>query len=480
MNDTYFTPKPHQHEMTDFMQYNKSAYVIAGLGTGKTVTSLSSRVNLQLQGIIKGTLVVAPKYCLGLAWAKEVHKWSFCYGAEVCNVRDAIVAATTPIQRDRKAKAIRQLKTGSAQFYLINYENVHRLVEFIGRERIRLPFNDVIFDEITKAKNHANKFIEPFRKHLIKYMLYRAGLTATPLGASLMDVFAQARLMDGGVALGDKITHFRNKFFERDPYCPFRYIPCSGSVEEVTKLIQHFTLVKDLDDVEEGVQPTIYETIECKMPDDAMKYYKRMRDDGVMLGLEEGEPEIMAETAGAATQKLRQIATGDVYDSDGKVFHVHDTKIIALKKLMKKHEGEPILILTSYRHEVSIICKAVEGVERFDGDKLQAWQDGKIKAWVANASSVCHGIDGLSEGGRIICWYSPTYSHDVHAQANGRINGGLRPLRIKGLKNPLIYYLVMEETIDNAIMQVVKTKATDEANFKELLSLVEFQKEYEN
>src|SRR5690606_29426775 len=103
---------------------------------------------------------------------------------------------------------------GTAQLYLINYESLHVVGELLKKRKGMLPYDVEVFDEISRCKNPSSKRINKFRK--LPRAPRRWGLTGTPAPNSLMDLFAQIRLLDDGAALGTAFTRFQQLYFDSD------------------------------------------------------------------------------------------------------------------------------------------------------------------------------------------------------------------------------------------------------------------------
>ena len=92
-----------------------------------------------------GSLVLAPLRVCQTVWEQEGARWSHLQHMTFSPV------IGTPEQR------IRGLLR-KADVYLMNYENISWLVETMERLFLSkgqyLPFNMVVFDELTKLKNH--------------------------------------------------------------------------------------------------------------------------------------------------------------------------------------------------------------------------------------------------------------------------------------------------------------------------------------
>lgn len=75
-----------------------------------------------------------------------------------------------------------------------------------------------------------------------------------------------------------------------------------------------------------------------------------------------------------------------------------------------------------------------------------------------------HGIDGLQDGGNIVVWFGLNWSLELYLQMNARID---RP----GQTQPVsIVRILARDTIDEAVSDALRCKATDEASLKQAIA----------
>jgi len=145
------------------------------------------------------------------------------------------------------------------------------------------------------------------------------------------------------------------------------------------------------------------------------------------------------------------MANGAVYDDVGGVEHVHDAKLEALREIVE--QGEPVLCLTTFRHDTARIRHAFPQAREFDGERsLRDWQAGKVPLLLMHPASGGHGVDGLQLGGRVAVWWGLPFSLDLYEQANARLH---RPGQSRGV---VIHHLVAQGTIDERVMAVLAAK----------------------
>jgi SNF2 family DNA or RNA helicase len=179
--------------------------------------------------------------------------------------------------------------------------------------------------------------------------------------------------------------------------------------------------------------------------------------------------EIVAVNAAVLVNKLLQIAGGALYDEERGVHVLHNAKIDALVKLVNKLD-EPVLIACNYKHERARILKAVTGAVEWRDDILPAWNAGRVRAIVADPRSIGHGLN-LQAGGRIVIWFSRTWSRENYDQMNCRV------ARKGQGKVPQVFHITCPDTADEAVAEALRQKGDGQAALLSALrSIQEMQK----
>lgn len=411
----------YQQEMVDHLLSHERAYANVGLGLGKTASTLFAINTLFQEGAIRAALIVAPKRVARMTWPNEIDKWD-------------------QFKWMRVEHLLNEEPSGKAQIYLINYDRLGQLRS--------LKFCDVVvFDEITRAKNPQSKRINAMRP-LFKHQM-RWGLTGTPRPNSLMELFAQVRLLDDGKRLGKAFTAFRDGYFYPTDYMRYNWAPKPGSEEAVYDKISDFTVTLRTSDYLD-VPDTILEDVEVTLPANAQEIYHELAKEFLS---QVGEGDIIARNAAVLAGKLHQIAGGSAYTDDGTVSEIHDEKINVLQGIARK-VNEPVLVACNYVHERERVCAAIKGsvnAAKFKGDIEKAWNTGNIPMLVADPRSLGHGLN-LQQGGRTVIWFSPTWSRELYDQFNARV------VRKGQGKQPLLYRILARDTIDEAVVETLRER----------------------
>ncbi len=184
--------------------------------------------------------------------------------------------------------------------------------------------------------------------------------------------------------------------------------------------------------------------------------YKRFRKEKIIE-----LPEINAVNAGALANKLKQFATGQVYDQQRIVHTFHELKLKQLEELIVT-AAQPVLVFYWYEHERDRILKHFTDYRvSVLGEKqdLQRWNTGKVDILLLHPRSAAHGLN-LQDGGHIIIWYSlPYYSQELFRQANARLDRS-------GQKWPVqIYVMLMVGTVEEDELKVIYGKMEREQAF---------------
>lgn len=431
-----FEPEVYQLLLSDFLQSHPRAGAFVGVGMGKTATVLHAFQALRADGVANSMLVVAPLRVASMTWPNEIEKWDQFRELKVEHLRRT---------GDRPS--------GRAHIYLTNYERLNNIRDLSA-------IDVVTFDELTKAKNPASSRIKAFRP-LLKKRHWRWGLTGTPRPNSLLELFAQIRLLDDGQRLGPSFSAFRQRYFESD-YMGYTWTPRAGSEQVVYEKIRDLTITMRSSDYLD-VPDTIVEDIEVTLPDNARRSYKEVEKE--LLAVIEGH-EIIAVNAAVLVGKLLQICTGACYDLDRKTVKIHDAKIEALQMLVTKlyNQGENVLIACNHIHERKRVCEALGTVDAhtYEGNLENDWNAGKIRALVADPRGLGHGLN-LQGGGRTVIWFSPTYSRELFDQFNGRV------ARKGQQEQPQVFRLVCRDTIEEAVLETLRVRGDEQ---KEMLALL--------
>lgn len=444
-----FRPYPHQEAGVDWIIRHPACGLIWGMGTGKTVTTLTALDRLLHDYLEDGpVLVIAPKRVALDTWTTESEGWE-----HLSHLSISVVIGT--------AKQRQEALLTKADIYVINRENVVWLTEHFGG---RWPFPIVVVDELSSFKSAQSKRWKALRR--VRGRIRRIiGLTGTPRPNGLEDLWPQMYLLDLGERLSKTLGGFRARYLIPDKFnghVVYSYRPKDGAEAEVYDRISDICMSIKKEDVL-SLPGQIYTDITVRPPAPLLKQYKAFERDKVLECLD-ADGEVVAGSAAALTNKLLQFANGAIYDLDGGVHELHDLKLDALEELVEQAGGDPVLILYAYKHDEARIAKRIPCRKLDTAQDIRDWNEGKIPVAIAHPASIGHGLN-LQYGGHILIWFGLTWSLELYQQANERLN---RPGQTEVCR---IFHIVLKGTHDERVLGALARKEKGQTAAIEALRL---------
>ena len=435
-----YEPHEYQSFATNYIEHHPISALLIDMGLGKTVITLTALFDLLFDSFeIHKVLVVAPLRVGLISWPDELKKWEHLHF-----LKSSIVIGTE-MERLRALKA-------KADIYIINRENLEWLVAKSG---YKFDFDTVVIDELSSFKNGRSKrhkalmTVRPYVKRII-------GLTGTPAGNGLMDLWAEFKCLDYGSRLGRFITRYREEYFlpdKRNGMVVFSYKPQAGAeariyskISDITismKAIDHLNM-PDLIEVERAVELDEHE----------ISLYKELVEEMV---LELKDKEITSANAAVLTGKLLQIANGAIYSDSGEIVEIHDRKLDELEDIIEAANGKPLLVAYWFKHDLDRIKKRLDklGVIYKTLDKpenIRQWNDKELQVGLIHPASAGHGLN-LQSGGNTIVWFGLTWSLELYQQTVAR-------LYRQGQKSGsvVVMHIIAKDTMDELVLRALKDK----------------------
>lgn len=446
---TDFHPYPHQAAGIEWILNRPACALFWGMGSGKTVTTLTAIDELLYNHLEAGpVLVIAPKRVAEDTWSKEAGKWTHLRHLRVSKVMGTAA---------RRREALR----AAADIYVINRENLVWLVGIVGKS---WPFRIVVIDELSSFKSAQSQRWKALRR--VRGRITRVvGLTGTPRPQGLEDLWPELYLLDQGARLGRTLGAFRAKYLlpeKMSGHIVYSYRPREGAEDEVYTALSDICMSIRKEDVL-SLPGQTYEDITLTAPPKVLKAYKQFERDKVLECLDTSG-EIIAGTEAALTNKLLQYANGAIYDADGAVHHIHDIKLDALEELIEEAGGDPVLVLYAYKHDAERIRQRIPCRSLDTSADIDDWNAGKIPVALAHPASIGHGLN-LQYGGHITIWFGLTWSLELYQQANERLN---RPGQTQICR---VYHLILVGTHDERVLKALQNKDKGQAAAIEALRL---------
>ncbi len=435
-----YEPHEYQSFATNYIEHHPISALLIDMGLGKTVITLTALFDLLFDSFeIHKVLVVAPLRVGLISWPDELKKWEHLHF-----LKSSIVIGTE-MERLRALKA-------KADIYIINRENLEWLVTKSG---YKFDFDTVVIDELSSFKNGRSKrhkalmTIRPYVKRII-------GLTGTPAGNGLMDLWAEFKCLDYGSRLGRFITRYREEYFlpdKRNGMVVFSYKPQAGAEARIYSKISDITIsMKAIDHLK---MPDLIEVERAvELDEHEISLYKELVDEMV---LELKDKEITSANAAVLTGKLLQIANGAIYSDSGEVVEIHDRKLDELEDIIEAANGKPLLVAYWFKHDLDRIKKRLDklGVIYKTLDKpenIRQWNNKELQVGLIHPASAGHGLN-LQSGGNTIVWFGLTWSLELYQQTVAR-------LYRQGQKSGsvVVMHIIAKGTMDELVLRALKDK----------------------
>jgi SNF2 family DNA or RNA helicase len=437
-----------QSKTCALLTMNPRAYVLNGMGTGKTRAALWAWDYLRGNGLAGKLLIVAPLSTLTFVWAREIFA--------TLPARKCVVVHGT------KAKRLEKLADPDAEIFIINHDGI----KTITTELEAVPDLDaLVIDELAAYRNGGAARTKHMRAMAAK-MKWVWGMTGSPIPNSPTDAWAQATIVTP-----DTVPKYFGRF--RDSLMlkvnQFKWMAKTDAVDRAFEALQpavRFTL----DDVLE-LPEMVERFVDVPMGKVQSKVYKDMADKCYAAIQSE---EITAANAGAVMMKLLQVSTGWVYTAEHKVVALdNEARIEALMDAINATDRK-VLVFAPFKHALEGISAALtsEGIEHesVSGDTPAARRSeifhlfqntNKYRVLPAHPQCLAHGIT-LTAADTII-WFAPVTSLEIYDQANHRI-------RRVGQKNKQLVLHLQSTPVEKKIYAMLQQKQNVQGRLLELFA----------
>lgn len=412
--------------------------------TGKTPLSLSIIYDDLQRHPDHKWLVVCPLILIENAWLEDAAKF-------VPNIKVVNCHAPT------KAKRLKAINS-DGQLFITNTESFVTYQEYFEA----VGFEGCFVDESSSMKStrsKQSKALVDFAHKLKRFYL----LSGTPAPNGEWEYFMQLRAIDY-YSVPSSYTQFKEHYFINTSYNPQyeKLVLRADRRDELMDHIKKYALYVDKEDVLATPGRTFIE-VPLTMPEELAAHYRKLKNK---LYLEVDDKQITAATAAAKLNKLRQVSSGFIidtqavkenkfYDEDQReIYLLSDYRFKALQDTLDLHRDSQVLIWANYRAEFEIIsrmlgdkCKCVYGATSL-ADKtaaIQAFKRGDIQYLVANPASADKGL--TLTNCHICVYFSLNWSYELYKQSMERIYGDIS----KQPEHCLYYVLLADKTVDELL-----------------------------
>jgi SNF2 family DNA or RNA helicase len=426
----------------------------AGMGLGKTASTLTTLDSLILAGESSPTLILAPLRVAKLVWGDEAKKWS--------HLKHLSVVPIVGSEKER-LQALRY----DSQVFTTNYESLPWLVEHFGS---RWPFKNVVMDESSKTKSFRLRqggvrmaALGKVAHTQIKRVMQ---LTGTPAPNGLKDLWGSTWMLDRGNRLGRTFDAFTSRWFKPSPD-GYGSVALPHAQAEIQELLKDICITIRAEDYFDLKEPIVRDIV-VDLPKKAMEMYASMEKDFFMQ-LACGT-EVEAFNSAAKSMKLLQICSGAAYvdpavgdDQHPKAREfrvIHDEKLDALDDILEEAGGSPVMISYQFKSDAARIKKRYPDAQLLSNDaQLAAFKTGKFRIGYGHAASMGHGIDQLQNHCYTMVNFSLGWNLEQAEQMLGRI-GPVRQFQAGFNRNVFVYNIIARGTIDEVVAERLVSKAS--------------------
>jgi SNF2 family DNA or RNA helicase len=403
------TPFDVQKKTCAMLTMNARAFVLNGMGTGKTKSALWAWDFLTRHGKAKKALVLAPLSTLNFTWAREVFS---TVPHKTCSV----------LHHPNKAKRLERLKQ-DADIYVINHDGLKVILPEVMALVKAGEIDTLIIDELAVYRNGGSQRTKITRE-LARHMTWVWGMTGSPIPNEPTDAWSQVSIVKP-----DNVPKYFGRFRDElmHKLTQFKWVPKADAVDKAFAVMQpavRFTL----DDVVE-LPDLVTRMVDIDMGPKQEAVYKALLNHCYAAVQNK---EITAANAGAVMMKLLQVATGWVYSADRGVVTLDNTERVDALMDMIEAADHKVLVFVPFKHALAGIGERLtkEGVEHaiVSGDTsgtersqiFNLFQNtGKYRVLLAHPQCLAHGITLTSAS--TIVWFAPVTSLEIYDQANHRI-----------------------------------------------------------
>lgn len=329
-------------------------------------------------------------------------------------------------------------------------------IYIMGYDRlIRIPthhkWDVLVFDEVHKLKSTTSK------RHKASYRLslqakYVYGLTGTPYGNKIEDVFGICKVIDERL-YGPNLYNFQDKYMiirkqqtKSGDYFPL--IIGYKNMEEFKQKLQSISYRVELNDVV-SLKGSRELRLWSKKPDE----YDKMRDNFI-INLDNDVSVVQRNIN--LTMKLQQLCSG--YTHGEKDWHILNTnKLDSLIEFCKDNEEQTVIFLTYDLSEKMITDEfdklgySYSTVSKFSKDpdlSKKLFKDNKVQYIIIKFSS---GSEGMNfQNARQMIFYDIPLSYTEYSQAKSRIYR-------RGQEHECLYiYMLTEKSVEQKILSNLK------------------------
>lgn len=445
-------PRGFQTRGSDMIVKNGATFLMWDMGAGKTLTCILAMKKLGIP-----VLVLAPLNAATITWPDELDKWA----------KDSLTY--TVLHGPNKEHLAYQAHINDVT--IINFEGLPWFYNMVQKKIFKLKKFFVIWDESSMLKDSTTKRWEIMADAMPIYSPYRVCLSGTPMPTSLIDLWAQYYLLDGGKRLSPRFHQYRNKYFNYSGAPRYLTTLKPGADVHIYNRIGDITDRLGPEDHTE-LPDVIHNDIFLELPKSLRKMYSELEEEFL---LEFTEGDVVAGSSAVLNSKLRQFNQGAVYlEHDVGVPRgtpkrwrmLHDIKAQMIRSMMETANGNPMLVPVQFRFEHEMLEKVLKRKIPFIGGKtspleskrlVKEWNTGALPILLVHPRSVAFSLN-MQFGGHTVTWMALPWEMDLYEQL-------IRRLRRRGQTHAVVVNrFIFKNTVDVLIAASLATKDNNQEN----------------
>lgn len=461
--------RPAQVRMIEEMKQSLGVQVVAGMGTGKSVSTLTALRDLLDAGTIRAAIIVAPVRVAITTWPNEIASW------EHVAATDFVVLSGTP---EKRLKLLKQ----KHEVYICSIDSLVWLIDALRKFAKEDPRWDVlVIDELSRFKSPRGERAKKLNRFVARFGACW-GLTGTPRPNGWEDQWMPLQIISAGEAWQPTsgFDAWRKTNFMQMDYQGYKWEPHQHALAYFKRVINTWSFTIPPDQATDipfnsGPDFDVVVPLTKAQTDDLASLEKELLVEFGGEGTETvesllagaGENLVVALSQATASGKMAQILQGFLY-RDGETVQTYGrAKLDALDDLLAGAAGENVIIVYNYRHDFEMLKRHLPGARWVDREQtddefvelVNACRRGEVQYLLAHPANLGHGVDGLQHGFRRIIWFQYNWSSELVGQMTARIARSGQPLPVYS------HRILADHWLERRRVERVESKMADEADF---------------
>jgi superfamily II DNA or RNA helicase len=437
------------------------------MGGGKSVSTLTAIVDLLAARTIRAAIIIAPVRVALTTWPNEIANWE--HTAHL----DAVALAGTP---ERRLKLLQE----KHDIYICSIDSLVWLIDALRKFAKDDPRWDMlVIDELSRFKSPRGERAKKLNRFVARFGSV-VGLTGTPRPNGWEDQYMPLQIVSAGTAWNTSgFDAWRKAHFTQMDFHGYKWEARRDALPYIRRTIDDWTLTIPPDQATDipfnsGPDFDVVVPLTQAQKDDIASLEKELiielGAEGTDL-LDPSEEIVQAMSQATAAGKISQILQGFLYKDGQTVQTYSKAKLDALDDLLAAADGENVMIVYEYRHDLEMLKKHLKGARWVDREQtdeefvqlINDCRDGKVQYLLAHMANLGHGVDGLQHGFSRMIWYQYGWSQEGVSQITARIarSGQTKPV--------YSHRIVADHWLERKRIQRVEQKMVEEAEFIQTL-----------